>query len=170
MRTVAARPSRTVDPGTAVDGVVTEGLKAARSVAEAADATVKGAVERGVETAYRVFEEYMRRGQIAAESQNDLSNGRNGMTNYRQYPGPWDPTMSLMAPWWQLMQMWASGVAAFVPGGAALTNAFDPWWGRPAPGPRARLAVLVKSKSHAEVTVDLHPGAECHQLRAELVA
>jgi hypothetical protein len=117
----------------------------------------------------------MRRGQIAAEHQNDVSNGRNGMTDY-QRPGAWPPGTVLINPWLQLMQMWTTSLAAFMPGGAVLTN---PWanpcapdWGRPAQRSCAKFAVSFKLPHDlkAAIDVDLHPGAEFLQLQAGKLA
>src|SRR6185436_16198621 len=110
--------------------VVDQGFRTARLMARVADATVKGAVERGVDTAYAVIDEYMTRGRNAADRRSQSTDGRNGMSQDPQFSTPWGPGSDLLAPWWQMMRIWAEGMAAFMPGGAgpatAWANAFVP--------------------------------------------
>jgi hypothetical protein len=166
----SASPARAADPVTP-SSVVEQGLETARMMARVADATVKGVVERGVDTAYTVIDEYMARGRNAAGRQGQWTDGRNGMSQDPQFSTPWGSSSDLMAPWWQMMRMWAEGMAAFVPGGPATAwlNAFVPggtgWAGSPSQAPRVE--VRVSSKRTAVVTVSLHPGADSMQLTAE---
>jgi hypothetical protein len=165
-----APPADPVTPSSVVD----QGLKTARMMARVADATVKGVVERSVDTAYTVIDEYMTRGRNAAGLRSQSTDGRNGMSQDPQFSTPWGPSSDLMAPWWQMMRMWAEGVAAFMsvgPGSAsAWLNSFAPggagWTGGPSP----RVEVRVSSKRTAVVTVSLQPGADSLQLTADAPA
>ena len=95
-------------------------------------------------------------------------------TDDSRYTNPFGVTSDLMAPWVQLMRMWASGVASFVPGGPSAVNtwmsAFTPvgmaWAGMTMD---TKVEVRVTSKQLVAVTVDLPPGAEALELRAEPV-
>src|SRR5580765_983710 len=142
----SASPARAAEPVTP-SSVVEQGLEAARMMARVADATVKGVVERGVDTAYTVVDEYMARGRNAAGRQSQWTDGRNGMSQDPQFSTPWGSSSDLMAPWWQMMRMWAEGMAAFVPGGPAMAwlNAFVPggtgWAGSPSQAPRVEVRV-----------------------------
>lgn len=172
MGSSSASPAGAADPITP-SSVVDQGLKTARLMARVADATVKGAVERGVETAYTVVDEYMTRGRNAAGRRTD---GRNGMSQDPQFSTPWGSSSDLLAPWWQMMRIWAEGMAAFMPGGpgpaTAWLNAFVPggaaWAGSTYQPPRVE--VRVSSKSTAVVAVSLHPGADSLQLTTEPLA
>jgi hypothetical protein len=158
-----------VTPASLVD----EGLKTARMMASVADSTVRGVVERSVDTAYTVIDEYMTRGQNAAGRRSQRTDGRNGMSQDPQFSTPWGPSPDLMAPWWQMMRMWAEGMAAFMsvgPGAAtSWLNAFAPgstgWAGGPSSAPRVE--VRVSSKRPAVVALSLHPGADSLQLTAD---
>jgi hypothetical protein len=150
---------------------------------EAADATVRGAVERGVDTAYTVIEEYMLRGRQAAGRNHASRNGRNDMNDERQNGGvstgyqtggygggPWGAFNPMMAPWIQLMRMWTDNMAAFMPGGMPMDwmNQFMPGgsaWG--VPGARASVSVHVSSAQPVEVKADIDAGAEYSKLTAD---
>ena len=170
----SASPARAADPVTP-SSAVDQGLKTARLMARAADATVKGAVERGVDTAYTVIDEYMTRGRNAAGRRSQWTGGRNGMSQDPQFSTPWGSSSDLLAPWWQMMRICAEGMATFMPGGpgpaTAWLNAFVPggagWAGSYQP---PRVEVRVSSKPTAVVTVNLHPGADSLQLTAEPLA
>jgi hypothetical protein len=157
-----------VTPSSLVD----QSLETARMMAGVADATVRGVVERSVDTAYTVIDEYMTRGQNAAGRRSQWTDGRNGMSQDPQFSTPWGPSSDLMGPWWQMMRMWTEGMAAFMSGGpgaaTAWLNAFVPGatgWAGPASAPRVE--VRVSSKRTTVVTVSLHPGADCLQLTAD---
>lgn len=159
-------------------------LEAARLVVDAVDATARGAVERGVETAYAVIDEYMRRGRAAA-SQRRNSNSAYTATfggSVQQpgggYPGgssgggaggansgPWGNASNnpLLAPWLQMMRLWTDSMMAFMPTGGA--NPFAMWTG--AVQPRPAIAVRTSSQLPVEVTVNLDAGAEWFLLRAD---
>jgi hypothetical protein len=172
MGSSSASQDRAAEPVTP-SSVVDQGLRTARMMARVADATVKGVVERSVDTAYTVIDEYMTRGRNAAGRRSQRTDGRNGMSQDPQFSTPWGPSSDLMAPWWQMMRMWAEGMAAFMsvgPGPAtAWLNAFAPggtgWAGSPSQAPRVE--VRVSSKRTAVVTVSLQPGADSMQLTAD---
>ena len=170
----AGRPS----PGGTVGAVIDGNIKTVFRVVEVADATVRGAVERGVETAYMVIEEYMLRGQQSAgqhharkggEMNGDRSYGNGGGAGWSG--GGWGAGNPMLAPWMQMMRVWSDAVSQFVPGGAMgaeWMNQFVPGMCPPAPGAgRAKVSVHIASAQPAEVTVDLQPGAEFMDLTLE---
>src|SRR5690348_16774490 len=65
---------------------VDQSLKTAQRVAEAIDLTTRDAVERGVETAYNVVDEYVRRGRAAAARRHTHAPGANDMNQERKGP------------------------------------------------------------------------------------
>jgi hypothetical protein len=141
-------------------------------MAEGASTTMQGAVERGVETAYTVIEDYLRRGQHAAGRYRDRTQGERTMNgdNYSNGYGPnaYGPMGAMMAPWVQAMRMWTETMSAFIPGGAAMgaqwMNAFTP----PMSGTQMQAGVTVRitSTTPAEVSIDLDPRAYCVPLKA----
>jgi hypothetical protein len=152
--------------------VFDEGMATAFRMAEGASTTMQGAVERGVETAYTVIEDYMRRGQQAAGRYRDRTQGERAMNgdNYSNGYGPngYGPMGAMMAPWMQAMRLWAETMSALIPGGAAMgaqwMNAFtSPMSGAQAAG---GVAVRITSKTPAEVSIDLDPRAYCIPLKA----
>lgn len=170
----AGRPS----PGGTVGAVIDGNIKTVFRVVEVADATARGAVERGVETAYMVIEEYMLRGQQSAgqhharkggEMNGDRSYGNGGGAGWSG--GGWGAGNPMLAPWMQMMRVWSDAVSQFVPGGAMgaeWMNQFVPGMCPPAPGAgRAKVSVHIASAQPVEVTVDLHPGAEFMDLKLE---
>jgi hypothetical protein len=179
----ASDPSRTSGPGYTVGAIVDESVKTAMRAVEAADATMRGAVERGVDTAYTVIEEYMLRGRQAAGRNHGSRNGRNDMNDERQNGGvstgyqsggygggPWNAFNPMMAPWMQLMRMWADNVAAFMPPGMPMDwmNQFIPGgsaWG--VPSARVSVSLGVASQRPVEVKADIDAGAEYSKLTAE---
>jgi len=142
--------------------VVSEGLQTARRVVEATSASMKGAVERGVETAYMVIEEYMSRGREAAMNR---INGDRPMSEKDPYgsAGPWmDPWAAMapmMAPWIQMMRMWADTMSRMGWPGSAWPNPVAPGGPGARPGGSA-VSVQVTSTRPARVTVALTPGSE----------
>lgn len=143
-------------------------------------------LERGVETAYMVVEEYMLRGRQAAgrRYQNGSANagsagstngnGRPDMSNDRQQGGSGNGSQMppLMQPFMQMMRMWTDGMSAFVPGGGMASDWMNQWmpgmtaWTGTPTTTRA-ISVYISSKHPAEVTVDLEPGAEYAKLTAD---
>ncbi|MEO5818046.1 MAG: hypothetical protein ABIT20_22445 [Gemmatimonadaceae bacterium] len=174
--------SRAPDSGLTVGGIVDESVKTAMRAVEAADATVRGAVERGVDTAYMVIEEYMLRGRQAAGRNHERRNGRQDMNDERQggngfsnagFGGPWGAMNPMMAPWMQMMRMWTESMSSFMPGanGMAtdLMSQFMPgaaMWGG-ASAARASIAVQVSSPYPVEVKADFDTGAEYSLLTAD---
>jgi hypothetical protein len=170
-----ASSAPSVEPS-ATTGVVEMGFRTAEMMVKAADEAVKGVVERSVDTAYMVIDEYMERGRVAARLQTQESDGRNGMSTDPPYTTPFGATSDLMAPWAQMMRMWADGLSALVPGGPgavnAWMNAFVPGsavWAGAGMNANAKVEVHVSSKPVTAVTVDLHPGADALVLTAEPV-
>ncbi len=171
------------DAGLSVGAIVDESVKTAMRAVEAADATVRGAVERGVDTAYMVIEEYMLRGRQAAGRNHERRNGRHEMNDERQggnsYPnsgfagGPWAAMNPMMAPWMQMMRLWTESMSSFMPGanGMAtdLMSEFMPgaamWAG--ASAARASVSVHVSSPYPVDVKADFDAGAEYSILTAE---
>jgi len=146
--------------------VFDEGMATAFRMAESAGATMQGAVERGVDTAYTVIEDYMRRGQQAAGRYRDRTQGERTM-NGDNYSNGYGPMGAMMEPWMQAMRMWTQTMSAFVPGGAAMgsewMNAFtSPLYGAQHGG----VAVRITSATPAEVAVDVDPRAYCVPLKA----
>ena len=165
-----------------VGGIVDESVKTAMRAVEAADATVRGAVERGVDTAYMVIEEYMLRGRQAAGRNHERRNGRHEMNDERQggsnssngaFGGPWAAMNPMIAPMMQMMRMWTESMSSLMPGANGIAsewmNQFMPgaaMWGGMAPA-RASVATHVSSPYPVEVKADLDSGAEYSMLTAE---
>jgi len=151
--------------------VVDQGIKTARMMARVADGTVKGVVERSVDTAYTVIDEYMTRGRDAAGRRSQWTDGRNDMSQDPQF-STWGPSSDLVAPWWQMMRMWADGMAALMFCGPAAATTWanacarggTGWTGSHYQAPKVE--VRVSSKRHAAVTMSLQPGAESMELTA----
>ncbi|MEO8333499.1 MAG: hypothetical protein ABI664_00905 [bacterium] len=171
--------------GFTVGGIVDESVKSAMRAVEAADATVRGAVERGVDTAYMVIEEYMLRGRQAAGRNHERRNGRSEMNDERQggnsYSngayggGPWGATNPMMAPWMQMMRLWTESMSSLMPGPNPMATATDfmtqfmpggAMWGG-ASAARASVSVQVSSPYPVEVKADIDAGAEYSMLTAE---
>jgi len=167
--------------GYTIGAAIDDSLRTARRLAETADKTVMGAVERGVETAYTVIEEYMLRGRETARrfqqgtpGRTDMNEGRQGEN--RPYENPWlsaqwsAPMSMMMAPWMPMMKMWQESMATFAQGTpmasmAEWMNAFTPGaaYGR---SNGTSVIVQVSSQAPAAVTVELDAGAESMKLSA----
>jgi hypothetical protein len=155
---------------------VDQTLKTAWMVAEAVDTTTRGAVERGVETAYAVIDEYIRRGQAAAGRHHHTNNSGGSMNqppysrnSYGSGPNPWSQMNPLMAPWMQAMQMWTNSMMAFMPTNAA-NNPMAAWasaWTGAGSAPHPEIAVRASSTQPVEVTVTLDAGADLTRLGAD---
>src|SRR5262249_16748198 len=111
--------SATRGPASAMGAVFDEGMATAVRMAESAGATMQDAVERGVDTAYTVIEDYMRRGQQAAGRYRDRTQGERAM-NGDNYSNGYGPMGAMMEPWMQAMRMWTQTMSAFVPGAAGM--------------------------------------------------
>ncbi len=161
-----------------VEHIVTDGMKTAQRVVEAATEPLMGAVERGVHTAYVVIDEYIARGRDAAQRYQSPSVGNPYMSDNRQGANPWGmwgsmaPMMGpMMAPWMQMAKMWTDSMSAFVPGGAAAMNQFMAGMGgAPMRTNSARHSVQVSSRLPATVSVSLDPDAEFMLLKVEPLA
>jgi hypothetical protein len=150
---------------------VNQSLKAAERLTATADATVKGAVERGVDTAYMVIEEYMRRGQEAASRFRQRNGGgRSDMNDDQQRFGPFGnasgPMGPIFAPWMQAMRMWTDAMATFAAGGGPTVDLMNRFLAGFAVA-RPKISVEVSSQYPTEVIVALDPGAELTKLTAE---
>ena len=149
-------------------------------------------IDRAVATAYRVIDEYMQRGQKAADRYSHSAEVRGPMKNDTQ-----DMATMAMQYWMSLAQMWFGAMAPFLPKGApgmpgipGMPNMpfvpgmpFTPdtggsWdMGGPEPGvswpsprttsERIALAVEVSSAQPAEVTVILHDPSATQRLVAQ---
>jgi hypothetical protein len=123
-----------------------------------------GAVECGVQTAYTVIDEYMRRGREAAGRYREHPNWRDNMNDNRyNYSNPytaWGPMGPFIAPWMQAMQAWACAMSAFVPGAAPQGS-----WGQCATSPK--VSVRVTAQNPTEVSAWIDPGADGMELTAD---
>lgn len=115
--------------GSGLGAAVRQSLDTGRAMSDAAEATMQGFVERGVNTAYQVIDEYMRRGQEAAQRFSPPGFGSAG-PGYaspgfaadvagawaQNLAGPLGQAASSMAvPWAQLLRAWADGLATMSP-------------------------------------------------------
>lgn len=117
--------SQTLSAG--LGAAVKQGLDSGQAMGEAAGAGVQGFVERGVNTAYQVIEEYMRRGQETAQRLSPSFGPGPGATRTglaadaanawaQNLAGPLGQTASsLAAPWMQLVRAWVDGVSTLAP-------------------------------------------------------
>ena len=141
-------------------------VEAAEKLAEVSDSAVKGAVECGVNTAYTVIDEYMRRGLEAATRQREHARQRGTMNDDRySCSNPyiaWGPMAPLIAPWIQAMQAWVCAMSAFAPG--AMYR--GPWTSYAQTTSSPNISVRVTSRHPTEVTTTLAPGADAMTLSA----
>ncbi len=154
----------------AAESTVVGGIRTARKIVETSETTVFDAVERGVETAYTVIEEYMSRGRLAAGRHHQRHNGSSPMADKPPYTGggasPFGPMGPFMEPWIATARMWAEAMSQLAPGGAAggrnwmdqMMAAAPPWWG-PAGALAPRLSYEVSSALPAEISATLDPAA-----------
>lgn len=169
--TGALRDSTSSSIPLALSDAVDQSLKAAERLTATADATMKGAVERGVDTAYMVIEEYMRRGQEAASRFRQRNGGgRSDMNDDQQRFGPFGnasgPMGPIIAPWVQAMRMWTDAMATFAAGGGPTVELMNRFLAGFAVA-RPKISVEVSSEYPTEVIVALDPGAELTKLTAE---
>ncbi len=125
-----------------------------------------GVIGDAVETAYRVFDDYMRWGREFAEGRRPRRDGEpmsDKATN---------PMTAAMQAWMDLTQFWMGPFMSAM-GGAANMPRPDAWdFGGPdRPAPRTTNAAAVSLHLSAEqptrVNVDLHPGAVADRLSAQ---
>lgn len=117
--------SQTLSAG--LGAAVKQGLNSGQAMGEAAGAGVQGFVERGVNTAYLVIEDYMRRGQETAQRLSPSFGPGPGATRTglaadaanawaQNLAGPLGQTASSLAgPWMQLVRAWVDGVSSLAP-------------------------------------------------------
>lgn len=107
-----------------LNAAVRQGLDSSQAMGQAVETGVQGYVERGVNTAYQVIEEYMRRGQDAAQRLSPLgaqparpSIAVDAANAWAQnLAGPLGQTAtSLAGPWMQLVRAWVDGVSTLAP-------------------------------------------------------
>jgi hypothetical protein len=128
----------------------------------------RDALECGVQTAYTVIDDYMRRGYEAARSMRNAPDGKTPMPDHTQNQGNWNnPGGPMAAPfqqWLGAMQAWMNAWSAFVPGGfpQQMNNAWPGFPGAPASAP-VSVQVQVTAPGPVEIaaSVCLSPGAEC---------
>jgi hypothetical protein len=142
---------------------------------------LRGALECGVQTAYAVIDEYMKRGYEAARNHNNYSDRRdhvNGKSNpqnersgYGSWSSQWGPMTPFIEQWSMAMRAWTDAWSAFVPGMRAGAwppppfNAGGPVY--PPPAQPSAVSVEVASNRPTEVTVNLKPGCELGDLTAD---
>jgi len=148
--------------------LVREGPRGSSAPADAS----KNPLEHGVQTAYAVIDEYLRRGHETAHHNHKNQNGKRPMSNERTNCGwfnPWGSVAPFMEQWAAAARMWADAWSPFFPG-------MRPGWpGQPWPcaptgfpsAPPPTVSVAVSSLRLTEVTVNLVPGADLTDLRTE---
>jgi hypothetical protein len=129
------------------------------------------AVQRRVNGAYTLIDDYVRRGREAAALHGNAATGRADMNEYRYNMGnPWGPMWPFIAPWLQAMQMWSGAMSGFQPGSSRPypygAETYDPrGMGVPM---LPKVSVKVKSDYLTEVTACVAPGADaCARLLAD---
>jgi len=139
------------------------------------DASLRGALECAVQTAYAVIDEYMQRGYEAARHSQDRQNGTGHMNserpNYGNLFNPWGPMTPLMEQWSAAVRAWTDAWSAFLPGGRPGAWPSQAWTaaatGYAAGTPTPPVSVEVASLRPTEVTVQLKPGASLTDLVAD---
>ncbi len=167
----------------ALRSLVDGGVDAARDVTEASSATMQGAVEDTVATAYALSEQLMNRGYSAAglysrstgdPTMSDASfrdagpyarpgSGRPGSD---RGSGPWGsggPMGMWMEPWLQMMRMWTDSLY-MLSSSANPMNPMNPLSSAMGMGGNPGVSVEVQSLRPTRVTLDLAPGADFEQL------
>jgi hypothetical protein len=134
---------------------------------------VREALECGVQTAYAVIDDYMRRGYEAARRNQENPNGRGHMSedksSYNSWSNPWGPMSPLMEQWSMAMRTWTDAWSAMVPGArmGAWPSATWGQGGSYSAAPPPAVSVEVSSLRPVEVTAHFKPGAD---LTGKLVA
>jgi hypothetical protein len=150
----------------------------AQGFASTAGTAFCGVLENGVRTAYAVIDEYMRRGQDAAQgffndpnrrgAMNDergnFAGGFNAGSGFGGGYGPWNPMAMMAEQWMSAMRAWSQALGSFVPGP----------WPQPAAGAYApaephgeTVTLKIAASRPVECSVSLNPGAEAHALVCE---
>jgi hypothetical protein len=129
------------------------------------------AVQRRVDGAYTLIDDYVRRGREAAAQHGNAAAGRADMNEYRNNMGnPWGPLWPFIAPWMQAMQMWSSAMSGFQPGSPRqYPYGAEPYDTRGMGAPMVpKVSVNVKSDCPTEVMACVAPGADgCGRLFAD---
>jgi hypothetical protein len=126
------------------------------------------ALECGVQTAYAVIDDYMKRGYEAARKSRDNPNNRGHMgeekSSYNNWSNPWGTVSPLMEQWTVAMRAWSDAWSTLMPGarpGGWPPAAWNP--GYPpahAPAPSPSMTVEVSSRRPTEVSANFKPGVE----------
>ncbi|MGP1676451.1 MAG: hypothetical protein ACTS6J_04760 [Burkholderiales bacterium] len=129
-------------------------------------------VERGVDTAYMVIEEYMlhgreaagrHRGRRRAQGSDATGHGQQGESSYT---AAWNALAPLAAPLIQILRQLVGGAAAS--GAGIATDWLNQLMsGQQRSGSNPVVAVQVSSRVQTEVTVNLQPGADSQNLKAD---
>jgi hypothetical protein len=133
-----------------------------------ANGVLQKALECGVQTAYAVIEDYMKRGYEAARKSRDNPNNRGRMgeekSSYNNWSNPWGPISPLMEQWTVAMRTWSDAWTALMPGArpggwppAAWNPGFPP---AHAPATAPSMTVEVSSRRPTEISASLKPGVE----------
>jgi hypothetical protein len=161
-------------------GPIRNRLTSAPSQPGTVPGALRGALECGVQTAYAVIDEYMKRGYEAARNRdnnsdrrdhvNGKSNPHNERSSYGGWSSQWGPMTPFMEQWSMAMRAWGEAWSAFVPGMRA--GAWPPPFhaggpGFSAPAQPFAVSVEVASTRPTEVTVNLKPGCELMDLTAD---
>ena len=146
-------------------------IKTARRAVKSADEKMRRTVERGVDTAYMVIEEYMRHGRQAAGRQHEQRAADWGATKLNGHQNAsiaagWKALAPLAAPLMQVLRQLTGGAAAS--GASIATDWINQLVsGQASNAAQPAIAVQVSAQAQTEVTVKLQPGADSHGLRAE---
>ena len=164
----AARAER-ADPALQAVGSSADAARSAER-AEAVDATVTGVVERGVDTAYTVIDEYMTRGRNAAGRWSQWTDGRNEMSassTVLDTLGELGPDGPVVAADANVGRRHVRFRARRTGPGNCVAQRLRTRRHRLVTAQAPRVEVRVSSKPTAVVTVSLDPGADSMQLTAE---
>jgi hypothetical protein len=136
----------------------------------AAPGVLREALECGVQTAYTVIDQYMRRGYEAARSNQNHPDGRGHMSDGTKFggrpTGPWGPFGAPLEMWMGAVRAWTEAWSAFMPG--MTQNAFNPaaMMGFPPCPPAAAptVSIYVSSERPTEVTASMSPCTDLNAL------
>jgi hypothetical protein len=142
---------------------------APREPIAAVGAAVCGVLENGVRTAYKVIDDYMRRGQDTARTIFNDPNRRGTMSDDKgNFQGggfnPMNPMAMFTEQWMTAMRAWSQAWSAFTPGGWPMQG-MNPFAATGGVAPR--VSVKVSSASPVEVSANLFPGTDSAGLVSE---
>ena len=152
-------------------GTPQSGPNPARAVPRAeANGVLQKALECGVQTAYAVIDDYMKRGYEAARKSRDNPNNRGHMgeekSSYNNWSNPWGTISPLMEQWSVAMRAWSDAWSTMMPGArpgmwppAAWNPGYSPAHAGAASSATA-VTVEVSSRRPTEVSANLKPGVE----------